>query len=297
MIAVYKKHKLFCILTYLPFLLQEIDSVQWRVKKGRPYLGCPKLKYTIMGLMCLCQLALLVRTQESNCPIGFYESPDEISCYQIKSSETSDQKYERCSGNLVDIEFYKEYKFISNDYGKNAFWTDYVRAYAGGPFINWRIGDDKMGEPLDISLVDATREGMCAIVHLASGAILPSDCNEKYSRLCVVKQYSKSDAAPWSCPSAGYLPFLAPIPACMKAVQGSEVSARRVAVRATWSQSQAFCDKAQGFLPHRGYVYINHNEFSSLPGQDIPLGIEMVQGKPTWTNLLDNVIIFLFFTS
>lgn len=247
-----------------------------------------------MGMMCLFQISPPVLTQEeANCPIGFYESPDEISCYQIKSSETSDQKYERCYGNLVEIDFYKQYKFISNEHGKNAFWTDYVRAYDGGPFINWRLGDDNMGEPLDTSLIDTSREGMCSAVDLAKGAIFSADCNEKFSRLCVIMQYSKSDAAPWNCPTEDFLPFLAPIPACLKAVPGSEVSARRVAVRATWSQSQALCKNAKGFLPHRGYIYINHNEFSHLAEQEVPLGIQVIQGEPTWTNLKDNVIMFL----
>lgn len=127
------------------------------------------------------------------CKSDFLWSHEIQRCYKVKPPETSNQKYEGCTGNEVPIDFYNNtYKNINISLDTRLC-TDYKRMYAHGAFMNWRIGDENMGKPeFSLGLSNFSTdpdEKMCATVDLETLVLIPTNCDLKFSRLCVLKPW------------------------------------------------------------------------------------------------------------
>ncbi|XP_077283774.1 uncharacterized protein LOC143909592 [Arctopsyche grandis] len=244
-------------------------------------------------LASLIILAFMVNPLHSNqCPIGFNLAEIEnlgSVCVRAYDNATYFERHSMCSGNMIPLKFYDMPEF-SKYLAHEEFWVDYVRSYEDGPFINWRIGDAKMGDPEHWIQNDGYGPGsaLCAVVNMRTKLFKYVTCEERHSMFCVIPTYENSYSIDWRCPEQ-YMSFNAPIPACLTAPSGVAVTSRRALLRATVVQAESICKRNEGSLLHRGYIYSNHPEYSSFAESswELPLGINRTDDTFSWKDYPD----------
>jgi hypothetical protein len=220
-----------------------------------------------------------------NCPIGFEEFQDY--CFRIKSEESFYDKYERCNGNEVPLNLY-ELCFVNwNDSGW--LWTDYTRAYDMGPFINWRLGDESMGEPLyikDWATRFETQHGCLLVDPYTSKRYKSNDCNAKASRLCMFKANYDIDQ-----PSSEVC-LDSPEYSCLWLYQNTE----SVRGKSNQDDYQEICRLHGYHLLNRGFIYTNHPFYSEEVDMELMLGIKTIQREYYWEDSGEKVFKYIGFS-